>query len=168
MEVMSMIALGHKLYNISEFMEEIMKKRFFAGLLAAMMALSATGCSGSTEETAAAASEAEETAAAQAEESSEAESSEAAEAPELSGTMKVVATSEDYVTLFDKFTEETGVKVELLSMSSGEVLSKLRAEGGTPSADLWFGGGIDAFMSAKDDGLLEQVNFDAAADLSPE
>ena len=163
-----MIALGHKLYNISEFMDEIMKKRFFAGLLAAMMALSATGCSGSTEETAAAASEAEETAAAQAEESSEAESSEAAEAPELSGTMKVVATSEDYVTLFDKFTEETGVKVELLSMSSGEVLSKLRAEGGTPSADLWFGGGIDAFMSAKDDGLLEQVNFDAAADLSPE
>ncbi len=168
MEVMSMIALGHKLYNISEFMEEIMKKRFFAGLLAAMMALSATGCSGSTEETAAAASEAEESVAAQTEESSEAESSEAAEAPELSGTMKVVATSEDYVTLFDKFTEETGVKVELLSMSSGEVLSKLRAEGGTPSADLWFGGGIDAFMSAKDDGLLEQVNFDAAADLSPE
>ena len=86
--------------------------------------------------------------------------------PELSGTMKVVATSEDYVTLFDKFTEETGVNVELLSMSSGEVLSKLRAEGGTPSADLWFGGGIDAFMSAKEDGLLEQVKFDAAKDLA--
>lgn len=89
-----------------------------------------------------------------------------AEAPALSGTMKVVATSENYVTLFDKFTEDTGVKVELLSMSSGEVLSKLRAEGGTPSADLWFGGGIDAFMSAKDDGLLEQVTFDASADLA--
>ena len=88
-------------------------------------------------------------------------------APQLSGTMKVVATSESYVTLFDKFTEETGVKVELLSMSSGEVLSKLRAEGGTPSADLWFGGGIDAFMSAKDDGLLEQVNFAASEELDP-
>ena len=87
--------------------------------------------------------------------------------PELSGTMKVVATSEAYVDLFDKFTEETGVAVELLSASSGEVLSKLRAEGGTPSADLWFGGGVDAFMSAKDDGLLEQVNFDAAAELDP-
>ncbi len=86
--------------------------------------------------------------------------------PKLSGTMKVVATSESYVPLFEKFTEETGVKVELLSMSSGEVLSKLRAEGGTPSADLWFGGGIDAFMSAKDDGLLEQVKFDAAKDLA--
>ena len=60
------------------------------------------------------------------------------------------------------------MKVELLSMSSGEVLSKLRAEGGTPSADLWFGGGIDAFMSAKEDDLLEQVTFDAAAGLADE
>ena len=88
-------------------------------------------------------------------------------APALSGTMKVVATSEAYVDLFNKFTAETGVAVELLSMSSGEVLSKLRAEGGTPSADLWFGGGVDAFMSAKADGLLEQVNFAASADLDP-
>ncbi len=87
--------------------------------------------------------------------------------PQLSGTMKVVATSEVYKDLFDDFTAETGVKVELLSMSSGEVLSKLRAEGGTPSADLWFGGGIDAFMSAKEDGLLEQVKFDAMSDLNP-
>ena len=78
--------------------------------------------------------------------------------PELSGTMKVVATSEAYVDLFNKFTEETGVAVEMLSASSGEVLSKLRAEGGTPSADLWFGGGVDAFMSAKDDGLLAQID----------
>lgn len=88
-------------------------------------------------------------------------------APELSGTMKVVATGDVYGPLFDEFTEDTGVKVEVLSMSSGEVLSKLRAEGGTPSADLWFGGGIDAFMSAKEDGLLEQVTFDAAEDLDP-
>ena len=88
-------------------------------------------------------------------------------APQLSGTMKVVATSEKYVTLFEKFTNDTGVKVELLSLSSGEVLSKLRAEGGVPSADLWFGGGIDAFMAAKADGLLEQVNFEAAAELAP-
>ena len=53
-------------------------------------------------------------------------------APELSGTMKVVATGDVYGPLFDEFTEDTGVKVEVLSMSSGEVLSKLRAEGGTP------------------------------------
>ncbi|MGM9619363.1 MAG: extracellular solute-binding protein [Oscillospiraceae bacterium] len=123
-------------------------KKFLSLLLALMMTLSLLAGCGSSEEPSADADE--------------------SSAPEISGTMKVVATSESYVTLFDKFTEETGVKVELLSMSSGEVLSKLRAEGGTPSADLWFGGGIDSFMSAKDDGLLEQVNFDAAADLAAE
>lgn len=86
--------------------------------------------------------------------------------PTLSGTMKVVATSEDYKPLFDLFTQDTGVKVDLLSMSSGEVLSKLRAEGGKPSADLWFGGGIDAFMAAKNDDLLEPVKFAGFDDLA--
>lgn len=37
-------------------------------------------------------------------------------------TLNVVATSDKYVKLFDKFTEKTGAKVEFLSMSSGEVL----------------------------------------------
>ena len=90
----------------------------------------------------------------------------ASKGPNLSGTMKVVATSEDYKPLFDLFTQDTGVKVDLLSMSSGEVLSKLRAEGGKPSADFWFGGGIDAFMAAKNDNLLEPVKFDGFDDLA--
>lgn len=83
------------------------------------------------------------------------------------GALEIVATSEDYVKLFDKFTAESGVKTELLSMSSGEVLSKIRAEGGTPMADLWFGGGIDAFMNAKADGLLEEISLDAWDELNP-
>ncbi len=81
-------------------------------------------------------------------------------------TLKVICTSESYKDLFAKFTDEVGAPVEFISMSSGEALSKLKAEGGTPDADLWFGGGIDSFMSAKDSGLLEQVNFDAAADFA--
>lgn len=157
----------------------IMKKRTIALFMAAAMTASLTACGGGADkaasaaettgaETTAAETKAEETKAEETEaKETEAESSaEAKEAPELSGTMKVVATGDAYGPLFDKFTEETGVKVEVLSMSSGEVLSKLRAEGGTPSADLWFGGGIDAFMSAKDDGLLEQVNFEASKDLA--
>ena len=51
----------------------------------------------------------------------------------LDGTLKVVTTGDAYQPLFDKFTEEVGPKVEFISMSSGEVLSKLKAEGGTPA-----------------------------------
>ena len=58
-------------------------------------------------------------------------------------TLNVVATSEKYKKLFDKFSEETKAKVEFLSMSSGEVIAKLKAEGGKPSADVWFGEGFD-------------------------
>ena len=78
-------------------------------------------------------------------------------------TLKALCTNESYKALFDTFTEEVGAPVEFVSMSSGEVLSKLKAEGGKPAADLWFGGGIDSFMSAADSGLLERVDFDRAS-----
>ena len=142
-----------------------MRKQSIAGFMAAgMAALMLAGCSTqSTQETTAASETGAETKA-----ESEASEAESEARDEAGGTLRVVATSEDYVTLFDKFTQETGIETELLSMSSGEVLSKVKAEGGTPMADLWFGGGIDAFMGAKEDGLLQQVNFDEAASLAPE
>ena len=102
-------------------------KKLFSLLLCVVMVLSLVACGSKTDDN---------------QTNDEPEST----APELSGTMKVVATGDVYGPLFDAFTADTGVEVECLSMSSGEVLSKLRAEGGTPSADLWFGGGIDAFM----------------------
>ena len=40
-------------------------------------------------------------------------------------TLNVVATSDKYVKLFDKFTEKTGAKVEFLSMSSGKLYNVL-------------------------------------------
>lgn len=82
-------------------------------------------------------------------------------------TLNVVATSDSYVPLFDKFTEKTGAKVEFLSMSSGEVISRTKAEG-KPMADLWFGGGLDAFMAARDDGLLENYTSDVTATVPEE
>lgn len=151
-----------------------MKKRFLTGImgmsLAASMILSGCG-NGSQTATEAQMTEAQTTAAETTAAETTAAETTAAETEKADATsepLKVIATSESYVTLFDQFTEDSGIDVELLSMSSGEVLSKVKAEGGTPMADLWFGGGIDAFMSAKEDGLLEQVNFDAAADLAPE
>ena len=98
----------------------------------------------------------------------ETKAAEVAATTKTGGELKVVATSKDYVDLFAKFEKETGIKSEILSMSSGDVLSKLRAEGGTPGADVWFGGGIDAFMAAKEDGLLEKVDFEASKLLDPQ
>lgn len=69
--------------------------------------------------------------------------------------MNVVTTSDKYSELFNDFAKEVNAKVDFLSMSSGEVISRIEAEGGKPMADLWFGGGIDAFMAAKESGLLE-------------
>ncbi|EPY2278118.1 ABC transporter substrate-binding protein [Clostridium sporogenes] len=83
-------------------------------------------------------------------------------------TIKIVATSEDYKPVFEKFTKETGIKVEFLSMSSGEVISRIKAEGGKPMADVWFGGGLDAFMDAKDSGLLEKYISEESKDIKEE
>lgn len=80
-------------------------------------------------------------------------------------TLNVVATSDAYVPVFEKFTQATGAKVEFLSMSSGEVLSRVKAEGDRPMADLWFGGGLDAFLQAKEDGLLESYISENASDV---
>ena len=71
-------------------------------------------------------------------------------------TLEVVAAYGGKDNIFAKFTEDTGVKVEFIDMSSGEVLARTEAENGKPMADLWFGGGADSFIGAKDKGLLEQ------------
>lgn len=123
-------------------------KRFLAVLIAIVMIFSLVACSNPAP------------AAQPAEVKKEQPKEEAKKTPEkvdLTGKkLNVVTTGEAYVPLFEKFTKETGAKVEFLSMSSGEVISRIKAEGGKPMADLWFGGGIDAFMQAKTDGLLEK------------
>lgn len=129
--------------------------------LAAFLVLGACGNGAGTEES----SSTEESAAS--ESSVTATSSEAA-AKEFEGrTLNVVATSDVYVPLFDEFTAQYGAEVEFLSMSSGEVLSRAEAEG-KPMADLWFGGGLDAFIAAKEDGMLEPYLPANAADVPAE
>ena len=87
--------------------------------------------------------------------------------PSTDGPLQVIATNETYKELFDKFTQDTGIKYELLSMSSGEVLTKLRSEGANPTFDVWFGGGINDFINASNEGYLAAVDFDAIKDLNP-
>jgi iron(III) transport system substrate-binding protein len=68
----------------------------------------------------------------------------------------------------EAFESATGIKVEFLTMSSGEVLTRLQAEKSNPQTDIWFGGGSDAFIQAAEEGLTipyksaNRENVDAA------
>ncbi len=70
-------------------------------------------------------------------------------------TLSVVAAYGDKEAIFAEFSKKTGIKIEFIDMSSGEVLARTEAEGGKPMADLWFGGGADSFIKAGSKGLLE-------------
>lgn len=140
-----------------------MKKSLLFLACASIMAL--TACGSNTVATTAAETTATE--AASSEQSSEETTAEAAKVDFNGRTLNVVATSDKYKTLFDEFTKQTGAKVEFLSMSSGEVISRAKAEG-KPMADVWFGGGLDAFMAAKDDGLLELYKSPNSEDIADE
>ena len=52
-----------------------------------------------------------------------------------------------------EFQKDTGIKVDAVRMSSGEVLGRIRAEKNNPKASVWWGGPADAFIAAKADGL---------------
>jgi iron(III) transport system substrate-binding protein len=78
-------------------------------------------------------------------------------------TLSVVAAYGDKEAIFAEFTRKTGIKIEFIDMSSGEVLARTEAEGGRPMADLWFGGGADSFIKAASKGLLEAYNSPEAA-----
>lgn len=69
---------------------------------------------------------------------------------------------------FEEFTKQTGIKVEYIEMSTGEALAKLQAEEGKTTADIWFGGGVDSYISARDLGYLESYKSPEVADINPQ
>jgi iron(III) transport system substrate-binding protein len=68
---------------------------------------------------------------------------------------------------FAEFTKDTGIEVHYLEISSGEVLSRLRASGGKNLADAWFGGGVDSYIAAGEEGFLEPYRS-SEAELIPD
>lgn len=69
------------------------------------------------------------------------------------------------VKIVEEFKNETGIQAEAVRMSSGEVLGRLRAEKDNPKASVWYGGPADAFVQAKEDGLLENYTSENAKDI---
>ncbi|MBP7963098.1 MAG: ABC transporter substrate-binding protein [Caldilineaceae bacterium] len=50
------------------------------------------------------------------------------------------------------------ITVNFVRMSSGESLTRLRNEKDNPQFDIWWGGPVDSFVAAKNEGLMEQYN----------
>ncbi len=68
---------------------------------------------------------------------------------------------------FDAFTKTTGIKVQHVRLSAGEVLARVVAEKENPQASIWFGGSADNFIAATKEGVLEKYtpkNYDKIPD----
>lgn len=80
--------------------------------------------------------------------------------PEVKKNLKLVLYAgmmEDHVKgAVAEFEAKTGVKVEWVRMSSGETLTRIRAEKDNPKASVWYGGPADAYIAAREEGLLEK------------
>lgn len=68
---------------------------------------------------------------------------------------------------FAAFTEKTGIKVEYIDMSTGKALAAFQSAGGVTEADVWFGGGVDSYISAKELGYLMQYESPEAGQINP-
>lgn len=63
------------------------------------------------------------------------------------------------------FTEQTGVQVQMVHLSSGPALSRIEAESNRPQADVWFGAPSENHILAKDRGLTQPYITQSAAAL---
>ena len=88
--------------------------------------------------------------------------------PALSGTLNLLCTPqilwcEGMKTEFQRVYPK--VTVEFVRLSSGEALTRLRNERAQPQFDIWWGGPIDSFIAAKQEGLLEAYGSPNLANL---
>lgn len=56
---------------------------------------------------------------------------------------------------FNKFTEQSGIKINYIRLSAGEMLTRVAAEKNNPQASVMFGGSTDNYIAAAEQGLLE-------------
>ncbi len=66
--------------------------------------------------------------------------------------------------IFAAFTADTGVKVDMVFLSTGPALSRIQAEASRPQADIWFGAPVENHVLAADRGLVEPYVSAAAQD----
>jgi len=75
-------------------------------------------------------------------------------------TMYTPMPEENAEAYIKKFEEDTGIEVNYTRLSTGEILSKLKAEEGRSDASIWFAGPSDSFIEADKNGFLEKYDPD--------
>ena len=68
---------------------------------------------------------------------------------------------------FDEFEKETGIKVNFVRLSAGQILARAQAEQGNPQGSVWYGSPSDTLIAASELELLESYKPENA-DLIPE
>lgn len=121
-------------------------KRVLAAVLTLVMLLALTACGGG------------DTGASQQTPAEGSGSTDAAE-PAASGsnelTVYTAFPEAEVVYYFNEFEKETGIKVNYIRLSAGEMLTRVEAEKENPQATLMFGGSTDNYIAAVEKGLLE-------------
>ena len=115
-------------------------KRFFSLLLAAVMLLALTACGGGGETQT---------------DDADGGETEAETAGSTELTVYTAFPEAEVAYYFNAFEEATGIKVNALRLSAGEMLTRVAAEKDNPQAALMFGGSTDNYIAAVDQGLLE-------------
>lgn len=93
-----------------------------------------------------------------------------AETPPAEDSFVVYNTSkeEEMVIHLNRFEKETGIHGETVRLSAGEALGRITVERENPKNGVWFGGGIDSYIQAKEEGLLEPYFSPTAAAIPAE
>ncbi len=69
---------------------------------------------------------------------------------------------------FNAFTQDTGIQVNYVRLSAGEMLTRVKAEAGNPNASIMYGGSTDNFIAAAAEGLLEPYSSPELANVPDE
>jgi iron(III) transport system substrate-binding protein len=62
-----------------------------------------------------------------------------------------------------EFAKDSGIQVETVHLSAGEMIARVRAEKNSPQASVLYGGSADGYIQAKAEGLLEKYDSPHAA-----
>ena len=142
-------------------------KKSLASLLAALLLVGASGCQ-STAENPSPSQESQPSAAPTAQTEEATWSSEHYDESMKGTTINLYGVTDAIIPVLDAFYEDTGIKVENLTLQNGEILQRITNEkdAGTVIADVWFTGGADTFISAADSGLLTAYKSPEAEDIA--